>query len=353
MYKDVVMTLFREINNQAFKLLTIVGIFFLALLQGCACSNDTDTCNYEAGTVALWSDNNEKLAVVVTDYGDSTSVNDNFQSIVTLDLDGRNIAHVYGNSNVLSYEYRLKSEQYLNYYSALKNYIILATNNHSGIGVRQYQRLDLDNLNLETLVTNDETCISRHVLPSLDGAVLAIIEVAGQENGFFVFDDPEYSNVRYKQYFDNADSNTGCNKLTMKVTLVDVDTKEAIAEFLNEEINLSYFVSRTNSMSVDLNMYWSNQGLIIKTNSQNKIYSIFNLESTTAVYDFPKNCYPLATSSSYVSQQNIEAKAFVILDNGIYSTDNKVELTDLSVKGQEYDSWDHYVPSVGQDICVL
>jgi hypothetical protein len=106
-------------------------------------------------------------------------------------------------------------------------------------------------------------------------------------------------------------------------------------------------------MSANLKMYWSNQGLIINTNHQDKIYSIFNLDGTTTAYNFPQNCYPLATSSSYVSQKNVEARAFVILDNGIYSTDNKVYLKDLSDKSKEDFSWDYYVPSVGQDICVL
>jgi hypothetical protein len=335
------MTLFREIKKQASKALLVVGILCLALLQGCACNNDT--CPYEPGTVALWSDNNERLSAVITDYGDDTSTKDNLRSVVTLDLDGSNISHVYG----------LGSEQYLNYYSALKNYMIFSSYGSSGFGIRQYQRLDLDNLNLETLVTSDEACVNRHVVPSLDGSVLAIVEVAGQENGFYVNNDPEYSFIHYQSYFDNADSNTGCNKLTMTVTLVDVDNNETITEFLNEEINLSYSVSRTNSMSVDLKIYWSNQGVIIKSNSQDKIYSMFNLDGTKADYDFPQDCYPLATSSSYVSQQNIEAKAFVILDNGVYSQDNKVELTDLSAKSQEDYSWNDHVPSVGQDICVL
>jgi hypothetical protein len=154
-------------------------------------------------------------------------------------------------------------------------------------------------------------------------------------------------------YSSNADSNTGCNKLAMKVTLVNVDNNETITEFLNEQINLSYSVSRTNSMSLNLKVHWSNQGLIINTHSHDKTYTIFNTDGTTANYDFPQDCYPLATSSSGVSQQNIEAKAFIILDNGIYSQNNTVELTDLSSKSEKDYSWQDYVPTVGQDICVL
>ena len=330
---------FSKSNLLAYKLLSVVFTFLL--LQGCACYDDS--CSYEPGTVALWSDNNERLAVVITDYGDDTSTKDNSRSVATLDLGGTNLSHVYS----------LDSEQYLSYYSVLKNYMILTKDSSSSLGIRQYQRLDLSNLNLETLVTNDKTCTHYHVTPSLDGSVLAIIEVAGQENGFFVNNDPNYSRSHYQVYSSNADSNTGCHKLAMKVTLVNVDNNETITEFLNEQINLSYSVSRTNSMSLNLNVHWSNQGLIINTHSHDKTYTIFNTDGTTADYDFPQDCYPLVTSSSGVSQQNIEAKAFIILDNGIYSQNNTVELTDLSSKSEEDYSWQDHVPTVGQEICVL
>jgi len=334
---------FLIIEKCASRILLVFVVIVCSLLQGCACPSGDDTCNYEPGTVALWSDNNEKLAVVVTDYGDSKSDKDNSRSIATIDLDGSNISHVK----------ELDSEQSLGYYSALKNYMILSSYDISGLRIQQYQRLDLNNLNLETLVTNDDICIHRHLIPSLDGAVLGIIEIAGQENGFYVNNDPDYSATRYHRYSDNADSNTGCNKLTMKVTLVDVDTNETVTEFLNVAINLPYYVSMTNSMSAPLNMYWSNQGLIINTQSQNEIYSIFNSNGSTAIYDLPQNCYPLATSSSDVSQENIRAKAHIILDDGIYSQINKVELTDLSDKISGDYSWQDYVPTVGQEICVL
>ncbi|MFT4764753.1 MAG: hypothetical protein ACI9OH_001855 [Oleispira sp.] len=335
--------LFLKTKKCASRILLASIVMGCTLLQGCACPSGDDTCHYEPGIVALWSDNNEKLAVVVTDYGDSKSDKDNSRSIATVDLDGRNISHVK----------ELDSEQSLGYYSALKNYMILSSYDLSGLRIQQYQRLDLNNLNLETLVTNEDVCIHRHVIPSLDGAVLGIIEIAGQENGFYVNNDPDYSATRYHRYSENADSNAGCNKLTMKVTLVDVDTNETITEFLNVAINLPYYVSLTNSMSVPLNMYWSNQGVIINTHSQDEIYSIFNSNGSTAIYDLPPNCYPLATSSSDVSQENIRAKAHIILDNGIYSKNNKVELTDLSDKASSDFSWQDYVPTVGQEICVL
>lgn len=334
---------FLIIEKCASRILLVFVVIVCSLLQGCACPSGDDTCNYEPGTVALWSDNNEKLAVVVTDYGDSKSDKDNSRSIATIDLDGSNISHVK----------ELDSEQSLGYYSALKNYMILSSYDISGLRIQQYQRLDLNNLNLETLVKSDGVCIHRHVIPSLNGEVLGIIEIAGQENGFFINKYPEYSNVGNQWYPDNADSNTGCNKLTMKVTLVDVDNNETITEFLNVTINLPYYVSLTNSMSVHLNMYWSNQGLIIKTHSTDEIHSIFNPDGSTAIYDLPNNCYPLASTSSEVSQDNIQAKVYVILDNGIYSKNNKVELTDLSDKISDDFSWQDYVPSVGQNICVL
>lgn len=337
------MILFGEAKKYVIRILLASVAMSFSLLQGCACGIDDDTCNYEPGVVALWSDNNEKLAVVVTDYGDNTSDRDNSRSIATLDLDGSDTSHAM----------ELASEQLLNYFSASNNYMILASENSSSVGIRQYQRLDLDNMNLETLVTSDGTCVHRHVIPSLDGNVLGVVEITGQENGSFVNTDPNYSGMNYQWYYDNADSNTGCNKLVMKVTLIDEETNEVVTEFLNEEISLGYSVSRTNSMSIDLNMYWSNQGLIINTHSVDKTYSIFKLDGSNEAYSFPQNCYPLATSSSYVSKDNERAKVFVILDDGLYSQDNKVELSDLSASSRDDYSWIENVPSVGQEICVL
>lgn len=319
------MTPFGKLILPAYQLLAVIVIFLF--LQGCACNDDS--CNYKPGTIAVWSDDNKKMAVIVTDFGDDIKKKDNKHSIFTLNADGSGVAHLY----------ELENDKSVFYYSLIHNYMLLTNTSILNNNFLEYYRLDLNNNNLETIYINETPCFERKILPSKDGSIWAKVDISAESTPL-VRGDGEFT--------------VGCKNLTMKVSHVSAIDNEEIASFTEPNLLVGYNVSfPEKAISAKINMYWSDKGLIIETNSQDKIYSIFNLDGTTAAYEFPKNCYPLATSSSIISKNNIEAKAFIVLDNGMYNQDARVELTDLSTKTKENYAWNANVPSVGQEICVL
>jgi hypothetical protein len=334
------MTLFREVKKHASKIFLLTVMILSVLLQGCECTNDA--CLYSPGTNALWSDTNEKLALVITDFGDDTSTKDNTASIFIMNADGSNIENIYS----------LKNNQSLYYYSSAKNYMLLQEFQPDRYGTKNYTRLNLDNLNEEILGTRDKTCFDRHIIPSLDSSILAVVEITGEENGFIGGSDSYDSETLYSIYYNSNESNTGCNNLIMTVDFIDSFSGDYIAGFINNNSNLRYFVYPENTMSVTLSSYWSNDGFIFKNSYFHDDYYLLKQDGTSSVYSFPQDCYPLAVSSAYLSQRNVVAKSYVILDNGVHNKDSKFELTDLSNASQEdYPSYSY--PSARQDICVL
>lgn len=315
----------------------LLFVFFL-VLQGCGqCNNDA--CGYKPDTVGLWSDDNSKLAGIFIDYGDDKSTNDNIRSIFTLNPDGSDFSPLY----------ELEGGEYLEYYSTIQNYMILTVPHPFGIGNRLYEKLDLENLNTETLVTNDQPCLDRQILPSLDGSVLAVVEITGQENGYVGDNDRSGSETLYYIHHDNSDNNGGCKNLSIKVYFIDEKTGDNIVTFLNEHINLKYYVFKGNIMSIAINMYWSEQGFIFNNSTFFDDYYLLKLDGSYTAYDFPKDCYPLASSSSLISHNNVQAEIYGFVDKDVYSEAAEVELIDMKVPNE----FAHRYPSAGMEICVL
>lgn len=334
------MSILKRVKEFSEKKLLLIAVFPLLFLNGCTECND-ETCFYEPGTVALWSDDNTKLAAAFIDYGDSTSPNDNTSAIFTLNVDGSDFSHIYD----------LESGESLSYYSENYNYILLTTDHLAGLGVREYKKINLDNLNVETLSINDQACFDRKILPSIDGSTLAIVEVTGQENGGGV--DSSDIDAIFTLRRDNSENNSGCHELSVKISFVDINSNEVIQAFKNDNVDVTFFVLPGNIMTVNIDMFWSNQGVIINTTStSDRGYSLLTLDGASSAYEFPDSCYAVTTGSSYISHENIEAKVFAIIDDGLYSVDNKVELTDLSTADDaEYSAYEY--PSLGKDICTL
>jgi hypothetical protein len=298
-----------------------VFVCFL-VLQGCTECND-DSCGYQPGTSGLWSDDNSKLAGIFIDYGDDKSPSDNIRSIFTLNPDGSDFNPLY----------ELEDGQYLEYYSSIQNYMILTEPHPSGLGSRLYEKLDLESPNTETLVTNDQPCLDRQILPSLDGSVLAVVEVTGQEDG----------------YLEDKEGISGCKSLSMTVDFINESTGDKIATFLNENIDLAYHVFPGNIMSIPINMYWSEQGFIFNNSSYNDDHYLLKFDGSYTAYDFPTNCYPLASNSSLISHNNVQAEVYGFLDKDVYSESAEVELIDIKVTNEPT----YIYPSAGKDICVL
>jgi hypothetical protein len=308
------------------------------VLQGCTECND-DTCGYKPETVGLWSDDNSKLGGIFIDYGDDKSPSDNTRSIFTLNLDGSDFTPLY----------KLEGGQYLEYYSSIQNYMILRKPHPDGLGSRQYTKLDLENLNTEILMTNDQPCLDRQILPSLDGSVLAVVEIKGQENGYVGDNDRSGSETLYYIHHGNGDDNGGCKSLSMKVYFIDENTGDNIVTFLNENINLKYYVFKGNIMSIAINMYWSEQGFIFNNSTFIDDYYLLKSDGSSAAYDFPKDCYPLASSSSLISHNNVQADIYGFVDKDVYSEAAEVELIDMKVMSETA----YRYPSAGKEICVL
>ncbi len=298
-----------------------VFVCFL-VLQGCTECND-DTCGYQPETIGLWSDDNSKLAGIFIDYGDDKSTGDNTYSIFTLNSDGSDFSPLY----------ELESEQVLEFYSSIQNYMILTTLHPSGLESRRYTKLDLESLNTEILATNDQPCHDRKILPSLDASVLAVVEVTGQEDG----------------YLEDKDGISGCKSLSMTVDFINENTGAKIATFLNENIDLTYHVFPGNIMSIPINMYWSEQGFIFNNSSYNDDHYLLKFDGSYTAYDFPTNCYPLASNSSLISHNNVQAEVYGFVDKDVYSESAEVELIDMKVMGETAYSY----PSAGKEICVL
>ena len=315
----------------------LLSICFI-VLQGCG-QCDNDICGYKPETVGLWSDDNSNLAGVFTDYGDDTNPGDNTRSIFTLNLDGSDFSPLY----------KLEGGEYLEYYSSIQNYMILTEPHYTGLGNRQYTKLDLENLNTEIIFTNDQPCLDRQILPSLDGSVLAVVEVTGEENGYVGENDRSGSQTLYYIHHGNSDNNGGCKSLTMKVYFIDEKTGDNIVTFLNEHINLKYFVFKGNIMSIAINMYWSEQGFIFNNSTFFDDYYLLKSDGSNAAYDFPKDCYPLASSSSLISHNNVQAEIYGFVDKDLYSEAAEVELIDMKVTNES----EYRYPSAGKEICVL
>jgi hypothetical protein len=315
----------------------LVFVCFL-VLQGCT-ECDDDICGYKPETIGLWSDDNSKLAGIFIDYGDDKSPSDNIHSIFTLNPDGSDFSPLY----------ELEGEQVLEYYSSIQNYMILTEPHSSGLGSRRYTKLDLQSLNTEILVTNDQPCLDRQILPSLDGSVLAVVEVTGQEDGYVGDNDSSGSESLYYIHHGNSDDNGGCKSLSMKVYFIDENTGDNIVTFLNENIDLKYYVFKDNIMSIAINMYWSEQGFIFNNSTFIDDYYLLKSDGSYTAYDFPKNCYPLASNSSLLSHNNVQAEVYGFVDKDVYSESAEVELIDMKVTNEPT----YISPSAGKEICVL
>lgn len=299
--------------------------FCLLVLQGC--TECDDSCQYEPGVVALWSDDNKKITAAITDYGDDKNKKDNKKSVFTYNADGSDVAHLY----------ELESDQFPVHYSSIQNYMILAKSDSNGMGFKKYYRLDLENNNIETLFINDKECFERRILPSLDSSILAVVDITAEITPLTQA---------------NGEFDVGCKDLSMKVSYFDANNNEEIITFSDYSINVDYYVTPERFISATINMYWSSQGLIVETSLRSEEFLLLKFDGTTSPYDFPKECYALSTSSSYLSQKNIEAKVFTILDDGLYSEENNVELRDFSKLTSVNDSISE-PPSLGKEICVL
>lgn len=316
---------FQLAKECSFKVTLVVVAVCLLLLQGC--TECDDSCQYEPGIVALWSDDNEKITAAIIDYGDDKNKNDNKRSVFTFNADGSDVTHLY----------ELESDQLPVHYSLIQNYMILAKSNSLGMGFKKYSRLDLENNNIETLFINDKECFERHILPSLDSSIWAIVDITAGITPLIQAD---------------GEFDVGCKDLSMKVSYVDAKNNEEIITFSDYNINVDYYVTPERFISAMINMYWSDQGLIVETSFREEEFLLLKFDGTTSPYDFPKDCYALSTSSSYLSQKNIEAKVFTILDNGLYSEENNIELRDFSKLKSVNDSIS-VPPSLGKEICVL
>lgn len=316
-------------------------IALAVLLFGCTeCHNDA--CIYTPENTAVWSDNNQHLVFTITDYGMNTSKSDNSNGIFTTDLEGNQVEKVWS----------AEAGQSVAYYSDNYQYMILETH-ESGFywGVREYTFLDLTNLNSSVMATNDQPCLEQKIIPSLDGAMLAIVNFSGEENGYITDNDSVSVSAKVVTHYGNGDMYIGCKSLSMNIQLVNAHTRTIIAQFVNENMDMKYYIYPLNQMTVNLEAYWSSNGFIFNNNYfGDGQYFLLRPSGEYESYSLPEGCHPLKTSSGLVSQQNIEAKGTIVLDDGKYGELTGLEFTDLKIVA---DRMEYEYPSLGKEICVL
>jgi hypothetical protein len=102
-------------------------------------------------------------------------------------------------------------------------------------------------------------------------------------------------------------------------------------------------------MTIPINMYWSKQGFIFDNATYTDDYYLLKFDGSYTAYDFPKDCYPLASNSSLLSHNNVQAGIYGFVDNNVYSELAEVELIDIKVTNEPT----YIFPSAGKEICVL
>lgn len=303
----------------------LTPLLFMFLVVGCSeCS--LDSCDYNPEKIAVWSETDNSLAVIIEDLGEKDEQKDNHNYLYTLDLDGSRFEK----------SLELNDEQYILYFNETNQYVVVGDtpnqktyNKHWGVGDR-YELLDLTNGNNTVLAdVNNEPCLGYRVIPSIDGNHIARITIQGQQNGILQFSETS-GNITVTSpfyYEENLESNIGCSKLILEVEFIDVVTGAVITKVTSTDPGLKYQVYEGYVISVYLEALWGQAGLIIQNfdlSNINSEYSLITADGVVSAYSKPEDCGQYVTSSGVYSQNG--AQAIVIGFEG--ATEAQVAITE-------------------------
>lgn len=287
------------------------------LVVGCSeCS--LDSCNYNPEKIAVWSETDNSLAVIIEDLGEKDEQKDNREYLYKLDLDGSNFEKVSSISSNESISYLNESNQYVVIEGRIK--------------VNQYyKKIDLINRNSLILSSVDSTpCLDYKVIPSLNGNYIARIKIQGQENGELQFSESSGNVTVTKEAFyyeNNLSSNIGCSSFILEIEFIDVLTGVVQSKVISSDPDLSYRVYQGNKVNTYLVAFWGQAGLIIHNYDLTNInteYALIEINGDVSSYTKPDECGQRVTSSGRYSQAG--AQAIVVGFNG--ATEAVVTITE-------------------------
>lgn len=281
-----------------------LSIIFLSIIGCSECS--LDSCNYDPEEIAVWSETDSSLAVIIEDLGERDVPKDNVKFLYTLALDGSDFKKIS----------RLTDDQYIAFFNEGYQYVLLAgTTEHNYRRVTtSFEKIDLSNGNTSILANiGSEPCLDYRAIPSLDGSHIARVKIKGEENGTLQFSVTS-GNVTSTQtsfsYQHNLESNIGCANLIIEVEFVNAITGDVVATASSVNPDLGYRIYKGNLMEAFIEPVWGQTGLIIQNFDLTNIsseYALITLSGAVSGYAKPDECGQHATSSGRFSQNGSEA----------------------------------------------
>jgi hypothetical protein len=276
----------------------ILIILLFCSLSGCSECND-DTCGYHAEKSAVWSEDDEKLALVIDELGENKTKSDNSYYLYTVDLGGSNFEKIL----------EIQASISLLFYNIKNQYLILRQVNSSG--VKSFYQIDLTQKTSSLIVsTEGEACLDYKVIPSLDGDHIAIVKFQGSEaptpraiSSRSISSAPYAATSVYSSKF--------CSGLTLEVDFIDSLTGTIVgqASSLNPYIPFMIYFDG-NIIDMDLDATWTQSGLIIPNYdviNMSSGYAHVGLDGAASEYSTTLECGQHETSSGLYAKDGTGA----------------------------------------------
>lgn len=270
------------------------------MLSGCTeCYGDT--CGYQAAQPAVWSEDDDSLALMITDLGESRSTSDNQYYLYTLDVDGSNFQEVG----------QFSTSKILRHYNVKNQYAIVQEGGYSS-GYKSFYQVDITQQSSMLLVNRDnQPCLDYEVIPSLSGDYIAIVTFEGVEI------DSSRALKSARSISSTAVASTSiyssrvCTDFELTVDIIDAVAGGIIgrASSLNSYTSFGIYYDG-NVIDLNLESAWTSSGFIISnfdTVNLSSRYAHIAIDGSVSEYEVAFDCGQHETSSGLYSSGGREA----------------------------------------------
>ena len=315
------------------KAVKFVCFYCTLILSGCmgtSCDEGLDTCNGYGGFAGTWSEDDQLLAAISVDFGDTIADSNNRAYLYTLAPDGSQLTlhGEVGRNDQVAYlnrtnAYAILAGERSNYslYTAYFKYVDLTTNEVTTL--KDMRGLD---------------CRTYRIIPSFDGNHFAVLE-AMSASELEAIRAAEMSSQQTNRlptlgrsstikksvatrrvttidnsgYFYSLSSNDICGTMALRVSLVDAQTFQPIV--IADSFNAYFLIGKYLEGPVYIetaSVFWTETGFVIHNfNYTVEDYTHIDLSGNLSSYTpVETDCERLETSSSTISNTGETAEVY-------------------------------------------
>lgn len=290
------------------------------ILSACTatdCDEDLDTCDGRGGFQAIWSEDDQMLALVVKDFGDTLAESDNTHYLYTLNADGNDLKL----RKELAEEFDVKYINHQHQYIILEKFVRQQYADYP-VAYHYYDIATDEESELGNI--SQATCHSYRVIPSLDGNHLAVLEALEKPFVFRSAHTPRKVSVTSVQSISYSQSSGKyCNPLMLRVRILNAETMEEVGEITSLSAYFRYSVYFSSVMEDHAYIFWTPSGLVVQGfYPEESEYSLIDIAGNVSEYTLDDiDCYRPVTSSSEISEEGLKAEVYAF-----YGLENYAEI---------------------------